>query len=311
MGNKKRKQSSEAAPKITYGLSRSMIEQQQLKSASLIVPSSPTSVVTPSKSQKKKRKKSSDSQSTENLRKDSYCNNSPTEVSQNELETEQVHDINFMEKEGPAPMPTIGSESIESTEYIQFNVGESRTGAIVYTSQSRILHVSGMCTVKLLSGKGNINGYRLRIGEEISIQSPPWVPAIRLFFEPMMSTEVSNKRMVRELVNTSSYLQPHQETLMKTLTSSMGIIEIISVDLACQNWMIRCEDYSKYKSTNTRSGSLLFLDSAVIGESSDLNTLGLDSQILPTDWVISGDLFCKAIKSAPRAVIFGAKGVGK
>lgn len=301
MGNKKRKQSSQdMAPKISYGLSRSMIEQSQLQTFSnqgkIITSASGSKEV-----KNKKRKKDFEQLIIENTLSNSCHEN----IIINDTTVEKS-DLTNTEISTPAEV-----ESTDNSNYIRFDIGTSQSGAIIFTSLSKVLHVSGFCTVRLLFGRGNVNGYRLKIGETISIQSPPWMPAIRLFFEPSLSDETPTKRLVNDLVKSNPHFGPHRDSLMEKLSSSMAIIEVISVDLLSQNWMIRSEDYSKYKPQSQSASSLIFFPSAVVGESSDLSILGLDSQILPTDWVIGGDVLCKSLKSSPRAVIFGAKGVGK
>jgi hypothetical protein len=315
-GNKKRKlPNTEKTPKFSYGLSRSMIGQQQPQKtapSSSLNGSNQSNVEKVKKSEANEKVKSPKGQGCE--LNDSKKNK---EVEREKIVPPEISPPQSRQSRGGSP---VTDES--SSDSIQFPVSATQVGAVLFTPQSKVMHISGVCTLRLLSGKGNINGYRLRIGEEISVRSPPWVPAIRLFFEATTpNEEFSKKRFVNELIQSRPYLRPSQQEITKKLTSSSsspctGIVEIVSADMIAENWIIRCEDFSKYQlplppACPPPTTSAIFLSTAIVGNSSDLSQLGLDSQHLPTDWVIAGDLVCKSMKTCPRAVLLGAKGVGK
>lgn len=298
-----------------------MISQQNQEK---VIPSSVANE--PTRSNKKKsqkveeEEKLSSSKGTGNKQKDKNRNkvarpSSPKVESHEKLITIQTEESSV--PEFPSSQSQQRATSVidgTSTDSIQFSINATQVGALLFTSQSKVINISGFCTLKLISGKGNINGYRLRPGEEVSIRSPPWIPAIRLFFEATSHNDdlLSKKRFVNELLQSRPYLRPSQQEMTTRLNSSMGIIEVISADLTNENWMIRCEDYSKYQlPVPLLSTAALFLSTAVIGNSTELTQLGLDSHHLPTDWVIAGDLVCKSIKTCPKTVLLGAKGVGK
>ena len=324
MENKKRNLSNPAVPKFCYGLARPTIGQPPLAHA--VMPSTSTQSTQENNKNKgskdergkRRREESRGSENKEdNKRKKMAKSSSGKGENREELTTPQSE---MMETSQPG-LPPLQSpeerqkEAIDETsaESIQFPVNASQVGALLFTSQSKVIHISGFCTLKLLSGKGNINGYRLRSGEEVSIRSPPWIPAIRLFFEaPTGTEELSKKRLVSELIESRPYLGPCQQEMTKRLNSSMGIVEVISADMTTENWMIRCEDFSKYQlPVPLLPTAVLLLSTAVIGNSKELTQIGLDSHHLPTDWVIAGDLVCKSMKVSPKAVLLGAKGVGK
>jgi hypothetical protein len=322
MGNKKRKLGGdEKIPKISYGLSRSVIEQQRGLHASApnLIPKIKTDeseVLTKSKQKTSKRQ-------SNKMASPALPSSSQSDLLSDPLSSPPITELNSPTE----PSPSLStSPQDHPTDSIQFTYGTNQVGALLHTPHSKLLHISGMCTLKLIAGKGNINGYRLRIDEEITIHSPPWMPAVRLFFENVTNSshesESSNKKILTHLLASREYLRPYKRTLQQQFlpsssSSSLAIIEIRSIEMSQQNWMIRCEDYSKYQQPSQLSPSLPcpppvnYLSSAIVGSSNDLIHLGFECQTLPTDWVAAGDLFCKSIKTSPRAMLFGAKGAGK
>jgi hypothetical protein len=316
MGNKKRKLGSEVKiPKISYGLSRSIIEQQR-NINSLGPDLSPKNSSVDGGTVEKNVKKPK----TPKIQNNVVTPTSLPSCPQSHL----LSHSNPTEQNSPSESFPV-DQPIDS---FQFSYGTNQVGILLQTTHSKVMHISGMCSLKLIAGKGNINGYRLKTDEEITIHSPPWMPAVRLFFESAMNSSQENqtsKKVLNQLLTSREYLRPHKQILQNQFlcssssSSSLAIIEIISVDMNLQNWMIRCEDYSKYQqppppspsSTPSFSPSVNYLSTAIIGSSSDLTHLGFESQILPTDWVTAGDLVCKSIKSSPRTMLIGAKGVGK
>lgn len=209
----------------------------------------------------------------------------------------------------PPPPPQNSIPITQHINSITFSVNEhNQLGSLLFLDESQVLHISGMCSLRLLYGRGNINGYTLKLNEEIQIKSPSWTPAVRLFIEPSSTSQ--DKNILQTFLQSRQYYEKYSKEINIYLKTSKIVFEIVSVDMLKENWMIRCEDYSKFKLKSNKP-SIVSVSSAVIGSTHDLSSIGLESQILPSNWISAADTICKTIKTSPRVVVCGAKGVGK
>jgi hypothetical protein len=98
------------------------------------------------------------------------------------------------------------------------------------------------------------------------------------------------------------------------------LIEAMDVDNS-DDWMLKAEDYSKYKQSYNaeisgrlrllRPTSRLHLSTLLLGDAAAMTQCCIEHSVFPADWVDAVDRVCKDIKSCPRALLCGAKGVGK
>lgn len=207
----------------------------------------------------------------------------------------------------PTKSPILSHLPSTGLNSISFTLNNSQRGTIIFLNESSVIHISGMCSLKLLSGRGNINGYTLKLNEDIQIRQPSWTPAVRLFIE---SSLTQDRNMVQSWIQSRPYYENYSQEINDNFSKSTIVIEIISVDMLKENWMVRCEDFSKYQ-MNSKNLSVISLSSAIIGINDHLTKLGIESQTLPSNWKSAGDEICKVIKTSPHIFLCGAKGVGK
>jgi hypothetical protein len=218
----------------------------------------------------------------------------------------------------------IAATEIDSMASIQIN----KDTMLLIFSKSIVKYVSGVCNLSLLHGKSNINGYKMKSHCPVEVRNPVWMPAARLFVDIQPpANKIPHKQFVSNLCQNNPSLKKIQSHLLSNVDSSMIILLCeaprILID---RDWMLSAEDWSPYTLYNTPSPksegsvsavsdlqpcSAARLHMCLVGAAPDLVSCGLEYMSLPPDWVAAVDDVCKSIKTCPRTVLCGAKGVGK
>jgi len=226
--------------------------------------------------------------------------------------------------DGPIVVPTPDLTDKSAINYIVTRgTSNAPTSVLIFSDSSRSLYISGMCEVMLLYGKANINGYKLKSSEAVEIMCPSWTPACRMFMDTRNSdSSVRQQTFISQLLSKHRHLESCKASLLSCIDSSMTVLQVSAFNTSTMDWLIRCEDYSKYTvpkdelksdstSSSTQCGAIIHLSSAVVGDTASIVQSGLEYTILPPDWVDGVDTVCKNIKICPRTMVCGAKGVGK
>lgn len=202
-----------------------------------------------------------------------------------------------------------------------------KNSTLLIFSQSNVKYISGVCNISLLHGKANINGFKLRLNYCVEVRNPVWMPAARLFVDTPTppASKVSRKQFLSNLCQNNPRLLQIQAQLLSNVDNTMTLLLCeSSPSLINRDWMLLAEDWSPYTFhhspvTQDKGSALLELQSSsvaslpmcLVGASPDFVNCGLEYTTLPPDWVSSVDDVCKSIKTCPRTVLCGAKGVGK
>jgi hypothetical protein len=189
--------------------------------------------------------------------------------------------------------------------------------------------LSGFCRVTLLKGSASINGYELCIGTFVSCNFPVWQPAALLEVSAL-PTSVPKKRREKDKGNkagangnidslaaqlkTINVSPQYSFSVDSNIGDLCSVLLIEGVGPEDQEWLVAAEDQRLYLESDDGDGeSYLRVDSALVGTSGALSTLGIDCTSLSADWRAAADLMVGAQASgdSPRAIVCGAKGVGK
>ena len=219
--------------------------------------------------------------------------------------------------------------------------------ALVACSNACTLYLSGACHLTLLHGHVVINGHKLSTGLRTEVNCPCWTPAYHVMISPSLTKHaeslISKKKSkksrkqksfhwINSFTEKYAHVSKYASAFMALGDFSFSsneeicllLVEAMDID-HCGEWMLKGEDYSKYKlsfnNISVKAGEMkggmwqsadrLHLSSLLLGSADALVQCCVDHCIIPDDWVESADKVCKDIKSCPRTVICGAKGVGK
>lgn len=183
--------------------------------------------------------------------------------------------------------------------------------AVVCVQPDSVMYISGACSLTLLRGAANINGYKLRIKEKLEmIFAPVWSPAHRLHF--------SEGKPCKRKETLSALLQQLGAECEFTSAGSASeecVLLLEGYDPESLEWMLAAEDFSKYSSERTsiygaRHTNHVAVHTAVLCDAHSLRLLGIDGMTVPKTWASAATQVTEdAIEL--RAVVAGAKGVGK
>ena len=222
--------------------------------------------------------------------------------------------------------------------------------ALVSCPQVCALYLSGACHVTLLQGQVLINGHKLSVGSRTEVLCPAWTPAQHVAITPTPAPVLSHshslatssggekkKNKKGRLVSQSlqwldlfthkyKHMTKHKaaltevqnitaDPLFATSTDTcMLLLEAIDIDNS-EDWMLKAEDFSKYKLSynthTTEAANRLHLSSLLLGDAAAMTQCCLEHCEFPPQWVEAVDKVCRDLKTCPRTVLCGAKGVGK
>jgi hypothetical protein len=179
------------------------------------------------------------------------------------------------------------------------------------------LFITGVCSITLLKGSCQINGFNLVHGQRQQIVVTSWMPALSL----LAKHKKTGRKKITSLLKKYNIEHDFNPDGVDTLFDEQGTVVLVEeVICGADDWLLAAEDsatrvrylvHLNSVGTSERRGVLAHVSSAVVGCYSDLIDVSVDCQTIPESWTIAVDdgiLVDTPPGADPRIVICGARG---
>jgi polynucleotide 5'-kinase involved in rRNA processing len=257
----------------------------------------------------------------------------------------EISELNESEKVGNQPqVPAVqppSSSSISQTknqlEAFLNVIGRSSDDLyVVALNVNQLTHFSGYAHMKVIKGSMTVNGYRLDAGQDSSLRSSSWCSALQLHAIPTNKVKAL-KTGILEYDQFLSKLLPLMEPF-----SCCFLLRGESVDdnSAHDNWLTTIDIHSNYSSlvssnppvslssTSFTTCNKLTLSTGILANGIEMTHHNITLLDYPVSWMEASEKLIESLPttkstassttttattntSCPRAMICGAKGVGK
>ena len=179
-------------------------------------------------------------------------------------------------------------------------------------------YVSGFGYLKTLWGNAILNGTTLSSRTWHEFLSPPWLAAYCLLLkESKICSKVSDRM---RLIEDMPCLASISKSTKHQLSQGICCIVIRSLSPVSYNWRVACEDLALFRTERNAFpveeillSPMASVTTAMISTASYMHSLGICTTCYPQDWKSAVESYLEDMKSGlnPKAVVCGAKGVGK
>jgi hypothetical protein len=190
---------------------------------------------------------------------------------------------------------------------------------IIFFREQTTLYISGVCTINVLRGAFNLNGYRLQTGDRKRVASPLWGPAARLHCSSAQLRAREPKDILIENNLLARYPIGEVEHASDAFSSA---VMVDGVALDSLEWMLAAEDLARFENlpssiTAVKCGivhsdhHIVALGTAAVASARALRRLDVDHLTISASWMGS---FSAALENRGRPskiLVCGAKGAGK
>ena len=208
------------------------------------------------------------------------------------------------------------------------SVATRRTACIVGFSEGCSRYFSGSFYVTLLKGSASINGFDLPVGVRLSkpCHFPLWQPGALLQVSVALPSPPSSSKKRRDKDKSKNKDKGKSTALSALLTPLLSswshdvdvepyatMLLIEGIPLHEQEWLVAAEDQRPYCESDDGDGTkYVRVESGLLGTAEALSTLGIDHTSFAPDWRAASQQVLDALPTmSPRAIVCGAKGVGK